>query len=149
MLATPFAGFLADRWTRVNRIARSWLQLAGLALLIPSMILLSQASALPATICALALYGAGQGTWNVGNMPILCDVVAPAHRSTAYGLVNLTGTVGGGLAVLLFGALSRVYGAPAMFGALALMVAFSLGLAFLNAARFHAADLNPAFGDEK
>jgi len=38
-------------------------------------------------------------------MPILCLIVDPRYRATGYGFLNMTGTIAGGLAIYVAGAL--------------------------------------------
>jgi MFS family permease len=140
MVAMPLGGLWADWWAQRNCIARAWVQFVGLTVLVPAMLVISWAPSLPFLLFGLALYGVGQGMWNAGNMPILCDVVRTAQRSTAYGLFNLAGIFGGGISVLLFGALSRRIGVSAVFFSLAIVLTLAIGVVCLLALRLYRAD---------
>ncbi|MDR0901302.1 MAG: MFS transporter [Opitutaceae bacterium] len=140
LAAMLLAGLLADLWKRRNPRARVLVQACGLALLVPAMLCIGAATSLAPMAAGLVLYGIGQATWNSANMPVLCEVTPPSARSTAYGLVNFTGTFGGGVSVLLFARVARAAGTGTVFAALAALMLVALALSLLVAARFHARD---------
>ena len=149
LITLPVAGIIADAWKTRNRRARPLVQACGVALLVPAMLCLGSASSLPPMVAGLVLYGVGQAIWNSGNMPVLCEVMPPGARSTAYGLMNFTGTLGGGVSVMIFAFATKHAGAGAVFAALAALMVIALGLCVLVAARFHARDTTAPEGGEK
>jgi MFS family permease len=71
-------------------------------LLVPALLLLGYAWALPVAIAAMILFGIGWGFFDCNNMPILCQIARPEHRATGYGFMNLVSiSVGAGATVAL------------------------------------------------
>src|SRR6185503_15606716 len=54
---------------------------------------------------AVLLAGMAQGALDANLMPALCTIVPPWLRSTGYGLLNLAGTLAGGLMTYVGGRL--------------------------------------------
>ena len=61
----------------------------GLALTIPSLVLLGFGSSLVAIVGAAMLFGIGYGMFDANNMPILCQFIPAKLRGTAYGMMNM------------------------------------------------------------
>lgn len=117
-------GPLADRWSRRNLRGRIYTSSIGLAMMIPSLILMGYGSTLVAAISAGILFGLGYGLFDANNMPILCQFVPSRSRATAYGLMNMSGLFIGALATNVLGSLAddglMGLGFVAMAGALVL-----------------------------
>lgn len=129
-------GWLGD-WSaaRFPR-GRIWTQIAGLCLAAPFLALSGIAAQPWILYAALVLYGAGRGIYDCNVMPVLCGVVAPGERSTAYGLLNFAGTIGGGLIAFAGGALKSTLGLGAVLAATGLaLLLFSLLLIRVPAPR--------------
>ena len=81
----------------------------------------------------LVIYGLAGGCSDTNMMPILCRVADPRYRATGYGIMNLAGSLSGGLAIYLAGILRDRHvdlgviftWATAEFGALPLILFFS------------------------
>ncbi|MFM8709533.1 MAG: hypothetical protein ACKOHK_16005 [Planctomycetia bacterium] len=75
------------------------------------------------------LFGLGWGFFDCNNMPILCQVVRPELRATAYGVMNLASISCGGFADWGFG-LHRDRNVPhnGIFGAFAAVAALSIAI---------------------
>lgn len=98
-------GWLADRWTRTQPRARTFVSAMGVALIAPAIFGVGHAGTLTVAIVFLALFGLGWGFFDGNNMPILCQIVRPELRATGYGLMNLVSISCGGLADWGFGAM--------------------------------------------
>jgi len=109
-------GFLADRWSRTNRLARIWVPAIGLCIAAPCIFLASGTTILPLAIFAFMIYAVTRAFGDSNMMPMLCMVVDPRYRATGYGVLNFFSTIIGGLALYAGGVLrdsnidlSRIY----------------------------------------
>jgi len=96
-------GILSDRWIQKNMRGRIYTGAIGLALMIPSLLLLGFGNTVFNVIAAGVCFGAGYGIFDANNMPILCQFVSAKHRATAYGLMNMVGVFSGAYVTELFG----------------------------------------------
>jgi MFS transporter, ACS family, D-galactonate transporter len=98
-------GWLADRWSQRTVRGRTYLSTLGLALLVPSIVLVGLAPGFPLTIIGSILFGLGFGMFDANNMPILCQVAPARFRATGYGLMNFFGIAAGAALTPLLGKL--------------------------------------------
>lgn len=96
-------GIISDRWARKNLRGRIYTSSLGLAMTIPSLLLLGFGHSFLHIVVAACVFGFGFGMFDVNNMPILCQFVAPKHRATAFGFMNLTGIMAGAFITDLLG----------------------------------------------
>lgn len=89
-------GWLSDRWSMHRPGARVLVQAAGFATAGPFLFLTGYTGSAAVLIFALIAFGLGRGLYDCNVMPVLCDVVDPDLRATAYGILNLLGCVAGG-----------------------------------------------------
>ena len=75
----------------------------GLALNIPSLLLIGFGHSLFNIIGAALCFGIGYGMFDANNMPILCQFVSAKHRATAYGIMNMVGVFFGAFITDLLG----------------------------------------------
>jgi MFS family permease len=95
-------GMVAGGWMRKTSRGRIYTSALGVFLLVPALLALGYAWALPVAIAAMILFGIGWGFFDCNNMPILCQIARPEHRATGYGFMNLVSiSVGAGATVLL------------------------------------------------
>ena len=95
-------GVVADWWMRRTNRGRIYTSSLGVLLLVPALLLLGYAWALPVAIVAMILFGLGWGFFDCNNMPILCQIARPEHRATGYGFMNMVSiSVGAGATVAL------------------------------------------------
>lgn len=99
-------GPLADRWAQCNLRGRIYTSSIGLAMMIPSLVLMGYGTSLVAAIGAGLLFGFGYGLFDANNMPILCQFVGSRSRATAYGIMNMSGLFIGALATNVLGTLA-------------------------------------------
>ncbi|MCC7237619.1 MAG: MFS transporter [Bryobacterales bacterium] len=129
------SGWLADRWMKRTIRGRIYTSAIGMALIVVSLAgvgLSPMTGQLSVAILSLVVFGAGYGAFDTNNMPILCQIVRPPLRASAYGVMNLVSISFGGLADLGFG-VSRDAGVPlhVTFAAVAAVSLFSLWLVLL------------------
>lgn len=93
--AVFIGGPLSDRWVQKNLRGRVYTGAIGLALTIPSLIMLGYGHTYITVIGAAVLFGVGYGMFDANNMPILCQFVPSNLRATAYGFMNLVGILAG------------------------------------------------------
>ncbi len=98
-------GWLADRWMRRHDRGRIFVSAIGMSLIVPAIFGVGSAGSLTAAVAFLLLFGLGWGFFDCNNMPILCQIVRPELRATAYGIMNMVSISCGGLADWGFGAM--------------------------------------------
>ncbi|MBX3743243.1 MAG: MFS transporter [Akkermansiaceae bacterium] len=132
LIAVVLGGVFADRWMRRSERGRIYVSAIGVGLIIPALFGVGNAGTLGIAIAFLVLYGIGWGFFDCNNMPILCQIVRPEHRATAYGLMNLVSISCGGFADWGFGVM-RDHQIPLnlIFSAFAGLCALSVGLVLL------------------
>jgi ACS family D-galactonate transporter-like MFS transporter len=90
-------GSLSDKWFQRNIRGRIYTGAIGLALTIPSLLLMGYGDNLYSMIGAAMLFGFGFGIFDSNNMPILCQFVSPSLRATGYGFLNTAGIFSGAI----------------------------------------------------
>jgi len=90
-------GALADKWYQSNPKGRMYTSAIGLALTIPSLILLGFGAGFLHIITAAVFFGLGFGMFDTNNMPILCQFVDKNQRATGYGFLNMGGIFAGAI----------------------------------------------------
>ena len=96
-------GVLSDKWVMKNLRGRVYTGAIGLALTIPSLILLGYGTSFLAVVGAAVLFGIGYGMFDANNMPILCQFVPSQLRATAYGFMNMVGVFSGAAVTQVLG----------------------------------------------
>lgn len=99
------AGTLSDRWSARSRRVRVLVPAVAAFAAAPMLFAMGISSALGVLIGAVLLAGMAQGALDANLMPALCTLVPPWLRSTGYGLLNLAGTLAGGLMTYVGGRL--------------------------------------------
>lgn len=100
-------GPMADKWSKTNLKGRIYTSAIGLAMMIPSLVLMGFGTTFIAAIGAGMLFGLGYGLFDANNMPILCQFVPDRSHATAYGMMNMTGLFIGALATNVLGTLAE------------------------------------------
>ena len=96
-------GVVADGWMRRTDRGRIYTSALGVLLLVPALLLLGYAWALPVAIGAMILFGLGWGFFDCNNMPILCQIARPEQRATGYGFMNFVSISVGAAATVALG----------------------------------------------
>ena len=119
--AIMLGGFVTDafvkRWPRFRLLFQS----CALFLGAPALVFMAYAPSVAATWLAVAVYGIFRGFFEVNTHASLFDVVAPKHRSTAVGLLNMLAFFFGGLSGILMGQFSKADGVAGFERGFALM----------------------------
>jgi MFS family permease len=96
-------GVWADRWSRTQIRGRLWVPMIALTLASPFVFLSAHTGSLVVVSGCLIAFGFARGCSDANMMPILCQVAAPQHRATGYGVLNFFGCLIGGVAAYLGG----------------------------------------------
>jgi len=140
IFAALCGGWLADRWSRKSPRGRIYVSAIGTSLIIPALLMVGFATSeksMGLAIVALVLFGIGWGFFDCNNMPILCQIVRPNNRATAYGIMNMVSISCGGLADWGFGEmLKRKLPLTFIFGVFAACCLVSVILVLLIRPRF-------------
>ena len=121
-----FGGILSDKWVQKNIKGRVYTGAIGLALTIPSLLLLGFGHSLFNVIAAAVCFGVGYGMFDANNMPILCQFVSAKYRATAYGIMNMVGVFFGAFITDLLGESSDAGHLGKSFAMLAVIVLVAL-----------------------
>ncbi len=124
--AVFIGGPLSDKWVQKNIRGRVYTGAIGLALTIPSLILLGYGTTFVAVVGAAVLFGIGFGIFDANNMPILCQFVPSNLRATAYGFMNMVGVFAGAAITQVLGKFKDEGSFGFGFAALAGIVALAL-----------------------
>ncbi|HXJ42202.1 MAG TPA: hypothetical protein VNH18_23185, partial [Bryobacteraceae bacterium] len=81
------------------------------------------AGSLNVAILGVVVFGLGRGAYDCNAMPVLRDVAGDSRSATGYGLLNMAGTIVGGVAVGTVGYLKQHIGLSSALQAAALMLA--------------------------
>ena len=125
-------GILTDHF--VKKMPRFRLGFQSVALLCgaPALLWIGLAPSFASLLVAASAYGVFRGFFEVNTHASLFDVVAPDHRSTAVGLLNMIAFFFGGLSGVAMGTLSQRWGVRGFeigFGIMA--AAYALGAALM------------------
>ena len=130
--AILLGGVITDRFVQKMPRFRLGFQILALLLGAPMLLWVGLAPSFATLLVAASAYGVFRGFFEVNTHASLFDVVAPAHRSTAVGLLNMIAFFFGGLSGVAMGALSQRWGVRGFeigFGVMA--GAYALGAALM------------------
>lgn len=96
-------GIISDKWVQKNIRGRIYTSAIGLALTIPSLLLIGFGHTLFEVVTAAVCFGFGYGMFDANNMPILCQFVPQKLRATGYGIMNMVGVFAGAYITDLLG----------------------------------------------
>ena len=105
MLGKLIGGAWADRWSRTQPRARILVPALGLFIAAPAVLLVAKTSLLALGIAGLSIYGLTRAFSEANLMPILCQISDPRHRATGYGVLQMFGTIVGGITIYIGGAM--------------------------------------------
>ncbi|MGI6572660.1 MAG: MFS transporter [Fermentimonas sp.] len=98
-------GYLSDRWSKKNPLARVIVPIIGLMFAIPAIFSGSLTTVLGITVVAFAVYALTSKFTDSNMMPMLCLIVDHRYRATGYGILNMMSTIVGGVGVYVAGAM--------------------------------------------
>ncbi|MGV3719672.1 MAG: spinster family MFS transporter [Actinomycetota bacterium] len=145
VLGVLTGGFLADRWVRRRSSGRMLVQGIGLLAGVPFIFLTGNTMLVPVLVAAMVGFGFFKGFYDANIWASLYDVVKPARRATALGLMNSIGWFAGSVGPVAVGAASAKWGMGACLSATSL-VYLAFGALLLFGARAYMPKAAPAPG---
>lgn len=106
LIGVVSGGYLSDRWNERNVNGRVYTSAIGLSLILPALIAIGLGTSIAVVVFAAVCFGFGFGLFDANNMPIVCQFIPHGSRSTAYGIMNMSGTFAGASITHLFGGLA-------------------------------------------
>lgn len=103
MIGCASGGVIADRWSRHRPEGRILLQAIAVLAGVPFVFLCGYTRELWMLAIAMTLFGFSKGLYDSNLTAAFYDVIAPSRRSTATGIMNLIGWIGGGLGAFAIG----------------------------------------------
>lgn len=134
-IGVTLSGRLSDRMKQRRRAIRFEVELVGILLCIPFILIISKTSALPLMIAALACFGFATGVYDSNLYAALLEVIDPMYRALATGIFGCGGCIIGALGPVVMGVLSDQFSLRTAFASLALF-ALAGGLCILMARLF-------------
>ena len=126
--AILLGGVITDRFVRRMPRFRLGFQILALLLGAPMLLWVGLAPSFATLLVAASAYGVFRGFFEVNTHASLFDMVAPAHRSTAVGLLNMIAFFFGGLSGVAMGALSQKWGVRGFeIGFVVMAAAYAVG----------------------
>lgn len=116
------SGILADRLSLRYPAARVWIQIAGLALTAPLLVLLGMTHSYGFLVAVLIGIGILRPWFDVNAMPVLRQLVPQSMCATGYGLLNMIGCLAGGVSASLAGLIKDRYGLATAYETAALVL---------------------------
>jgi len=105
IIGAAIGGLLADLWMQKTRRGRIYVSALGMAMIVPAIFGVGNATSVVMATGFLILFGVGWGFFDCNNMPILSQIVGANHRATGYGIMNFVSISVGGLTDWGFGRL--------------------------------------------
>lgn len=115
-------GAISDRWVRTNVKGRVYTSAMGLGMMAPALVFLGFGSSYWSVIGGGFLFGFGLGFFDTNNMPILCQFFSSRYRSTAYGVMNMSGVIAGGYITKMLGKSTDAGNLGRDFGVMAVVI---------------------------
>ena len=115
-------GAISDRWVRTNVKGRVYTSAMGLGMMAPALAFLGFGSSYWSVIGGCFLFGFGLGFFDTNNMPILCQFFSSRYRSTAYGVMNMSGVIAGGYITKILGKSTDAGNLGRDFGVMAVVI---------------------------
>lgn len=115
-------GAISDRWVKTNVKGRVYTSAMGLGMMAPALAFLGFGSSYWSVIGGGFLFGFGLGFFDTNNMPILCQFFSSRYRSTAYGVMNMSGVIAGGYITKILGKSTDAGNLGRDFGVMAVVI---------------------------
>jgi len=110
VLGVLTGGLLADRMVRRRQAGRMMTQAIGLLCGVPFILMTGLTTTVVTVVAAMAGFGFFKGLYDANIWASLYDVVPPANRATALGVMNSIGWLGAGAATIAIGVMSERFG---------------------------------------
>lgn len=114
-------GFFSDRWFGRRSTVRMEIQILGLGIAAPFILLVGFGSTPLLVYLGLAGFGFFRGIYDSNTFAALFDVVAPRYRASASGIMNTAGFLVGASAPFLMGLAKPVFGLSTSMASLAIV----------------------------
>jgi MFS family permease len=118
-------GWLSDRWSQTSARGRLLTQCIGVTLAAPCLFLVGFTVSTALLIAGLILFGVGRGFYDCNTMPVLSQISRSDLRSTGYGILNMAGTLTGGVIAAVAGAMKNLIGLGGVFQIAAVLLLIS------------------------
>lgn len=105
LLGVLTGGFLADRWSKVNPMARVLLPAIAMLVAAPAIVIASSTTVLAIAIAGFMLFAFTRVFLDANMMPILCMIIDARYRATGYGILNFFSCLVGGIGLYAGGML--------------------------------------------
>ena len=119
LVGVTLGGRISDRRRKTRPAARLDIELVGLALCVPFVLLMAFAQNLPLMILAIAMFGFATGVYDSNLYAALFEVINPRYRAVATGLFGCGGCIFGAFGPAIAGLLSDSFGMRVAMGSLA------------------------------
>jgi MFS family permease len=97
LIGVVSGGLISDKWNLKNPRGRVYTSAIGLSLTMPALLIIGYGSTIVVVVGAALCFGLGFGLFDANNMPIVCQFIPDGSRSTAYGIMNMSGTFAGAM----------------------------------------------------
>ncbi len=129
VIGIALGGWVSDRMAANAPARRMLVQSAAYFLAAPFLLIFLFGPGFVAAVTAVTCFSLLRGLGSASEQPTVCEIVPPAYRSTAIGVMNMGATAAGGGGVLLAGLLKGAVGLEGVFaGSAAIFATAALGL---------------------
>lgn len=132
-VGVTISGRLSDKMKKERPYIRFEVELAGILLCIPFILIIAVTGNLIVMVGALLLFGFATGVYDSNLYAALLEVIDPKYRAMATGIFGCGGCIIGALGPVVMGLLSDAFSIRVAFASLALFA--MLGSAFILIAR--------------
>lgn len=129
------AGRVSDRLKPVRSGIRYEVELAGILLCVPCILLMAWAQNLPVMIISVTLFGFATGVYDSNLYASLLEVINPRYRAAATGIFGCGGCIVGALGPMTMGWINDMFSIRVSFAMLSVFALMGAGL--IAVARFH------------
>lgn len=119
-VGVTLAGRFSDRMKPKRQTIRFEVELAGILLCIPFILIMSKATGLTVMIITILLFGFATGVYDSNLYAALLEVIDPKYRAMATGIFGSGGCLFGALGPLVMGLLSDAFSIRTAFASLAI-----------------------------
>jgi len=119
-IGVTLSGRISDRLKPTRPAIRFEVELAGILLCIPFILIMSRAQGLGLMIAAVLLFGFATGVYDSNLYAALLDVIDPKYRAMATGIFGCGGCIIGALGPVVMGLLSDAFSIRTAFASLAI-----------------------------
>lgn len=119
-IGATISGRLSDKLKPKRPYVRFEVELAGILLCIPYILIIAGTSMLPVMIASLAMFGFATGVYDSNLYAAMLEVIDPKYRAMATGIFGCGGCIVGALGPVVMGLLSDAFSIRLAFASLAI-----------------------------